>query len=157
MSAHYKQMQSTSSSELMDFLVAANKQCPGMFSDDVDSTAAGNLRLLDDLRCVFVAHKRLLRITSSEGAVSEASMVANVYVGFQKVCHGPNVTNSYEVIRSSAAATSSYRSVKRYNTGMYIVSCTHATLERNALSPYHNLWSAIVSRKTIYAYYQQPQ
>ena len=78
MSAHYKQMQSTSSSEFVNFLVTAYKQCPGMFSDDIDPTAAANLRLLDDLRCVFVAHERLLRITSSEGAVSEASMVANV-------------------------------------------------------------------------------
>ncbi|VDC01925.1 unnamed protein product [Peniophora sp. CBMAI 1063] len=92
-SAQYGSMQSTCSSECLNFFGAAYEACPDMFSDDVDPSTASSLRLFDDLRCVFVAHERLLKLQSSEGAVSEASMVANVY----------------EVIRSSAVSTSSYR------------------------------------------------
>lgn len=53
-----------------------------MFSDDIDASNASSVRLLDDLRCVFIAHERLIRLQSSEVAVSEASMVANVYVAY---------------------------------------------------------------------------
>ncbi|KZV76956.1 hypothetical protein PENSPDRAFT_597469 [Peniophora sp. CONT] len=92
-SAYYQSMQSSCSPGFLGLFAEAYKSCPGMFSDDIDATEASSLRLFDDLRCVYIAHERLLRLQSSEGAVSEASMVANVY----------------EVIRSSAASTSSYR------------------------------------------------
>ena len=73
-------MQATCSSEYLGFISATHDSHPEIFSEDVDPMSNEALQLLDDLRCVFIAHKRLLRLQSSEDVVSEASMVANVYV-----------------------------------------------------------------------------
>lgn len=81
------------SAEFCKFLRKARKSCRSLFSKSVSSETEESLELLDDLRVVFKAWKRLRSMREIGEKVSEADFVANVY----------------EVFRSPALSTSSYR------------------------------------------------
>jgi len=92
MSSYQAKLAESCSPEFIHFLKLSYDSSPGLFTDAVD--VESNSRLLDTIRCAFLAWGRLHKLRASEAKISEAVMVANVY----------------EVLRSPAAETSSYRS-----------------------------------------------
>ncbi|TFY70930.1 hypothetical protein EVG20_g2077 [Dentipellis fragilis] len=88
----YRRIKSLSSPEYLSFIQKAYEKHPELFSDEVKPEDCRDL--FDDMRTVFVAWKRLLRMRASKEKFCEADFVANVY----------------DVFRSPALSSCSYRS-----------------------------------------------
>ncbi|KAA1467901.1 hypothetical protein DENSPDRAFT_847864 [Dentipellis sp. KUC8613] len=76
----YRRMKALSSPEYLSFIQKAYEKCPELFSDKVKPEECRDL--FDDMRTVFVAWKRLLRMRASKEKFCEADFVANVSVLF---------------------------------------------------------------------------